>query len=336
MSENTPTPPEQKALKPIDRTKALFGKEEVTKKFEAMLGKKAQGFITSVLQIVSQSDKLINADPKSIYNAAAVAATMDLPLNVNLGFAYIVPYKNKQPDGSFKTVAQFQMGYKGFIQLAQRSGQFKTLNSTDVRMGEIVSHDRLTDEIKFAWVEDQEERLKLPVIAYVAFFKLINGFEKTHLMYVPEIRQHGKKYSKTFGQEYGLWNTDFDNMARKTVTKLLLSKAAPLSIEMQLNTALRVDQAVLLDDSGTDVDYVDVEHTEIDKEAERKTLMIQDADSLEALEAIWEQVGESATEDQLDLYLTKKSILTPSMVTPADLDAMMPGMETKSSTKKSK
>lgn len=320
MADNTPTTTEQKALKPIDRTKALFGKDEVKKKFEDMLGKKSQGFITSVLQIVSQSDKLIHAEPSSIYNAAAVAATMDLPLNANLGFAYIVPYNTKQADGSFKVQAQFQMGYKGFIQLAQRSGQFKTLNSTDVRMGEIKSHNRLTDEIEFSWVEDQEERLKLPVVAYVAYFKLINGFEKTHLMYVPEIRQHGQKYSKTFGLPYGLWKTDFDNMARKTVTKLLLSKAAPLSIEMQLQTAIRVDQAVILDDAGNDVDYVDVEHTEINKEAERVTLMIQDADSLEALEAVWEQVGESATEDQLDLYLSKKAELTPKAeVKPEDI-----------------
>lgn len=321
MAENSPTtqqpnqPPAP--LKPHQAMKLFFDKEDVQKKFESMLGKKSQGFITSVLQIVSQSDKLIRADPKSVYNAAAVAATMDLPLNANLGFAYIIPYELTQPDGTKKVVAQFQMGYKGFIQLAQRSGQFETMNSTDVRMGEIISHDRLTDEIKFDWIQNQEERLKQPVIAYAAFMKLINGFRKTHLMYIPEIRQHGQKYSKSFYKKTGLWNTDFDNMARKTVTKLLLSKAAPLSIDMQ--TAVRVDQAVLNDDSGSDLDYVDVEHTEIDKEAERMTLMIQDATTIAELEAVWEQVGEEATEGQLDIYLQKKAELTPKEVKPEDI-----------------
>ncbi|HTI09167.1 MAG TPA: recombinase RecT, partial [Puia sp.] len=200
--------------------KNLFAKDEVRQKFQEILGKKAQGFITSVLQIVAQNNNLVNADPHTVYHAAATAATMDLPLNNQLGFAYIVPYKTKQPDGSYKDVAQFQMGYKGFIQLSMRSGQFLTMNSTDVRQGEIKKHDRLRDEIEFAWVEDQAQRLKLPIIAYVSYFKLLNGFEKIRLMYVEEIKEHGAKYSKTYNQKFGLWTTDFDGMAHKTVTKL--------------------------------------------------------------------------------------------------------------------
>jgi recombination protein RecT len=284
--------------------KTLFAKDEVRQKFAEMLGKKAQGFITSVLQIVASNKTLSKADPHSIYHAAAVAATLDLPINNNLGFAYIVPYKAKQDDGTYKDVAQFQMGYKGFIQLSQRSGQFRTLNSTDVRMGEIKAHNRLTDEVEFAWVEDQAERLKLPIIAYVAYFKLLNGFEKIKLMYMDEVKKHGAKYSKTFTNKFGLWTTDFDGMAHKTVMKLLLSKNAPLSIEMQ--KAIVTDQAVINDSETEDVTYVDHEEVAVDKEAERIALMIQDAKTEADLDEIYEHVGDG----QMDLFLQKKEMLT--------------------------
>lgn len=280
--------------------KNLFGRDEVRQKFQEMLGKKSQGFITSVLQIVSSNANLSKADPHTVYHAAATAATLDLPLNNNLGFAYIVPYKTKQPDGTYKDVAQFQMGYKGFIQLSQRSGQFLTMNSTDVRKGEIKKHNRLTDEIEFAWVEDQAERLKLPIIAYVSYFKLLNGFEKLKLMYVDEVKQHGAKYSKTYSQKFGLWTTDFDGMAHKTVTKLLLSKFAPLSIEMQ--KAIIADQAVINDSETEDITYVDNDSPVINKEQERIALMIADCKTVDDLEVIFEHVGD----DQMDLYLNKK------------------------------
>lgn len=284
--------------------KTLFGRDEVRQKFQDMLGKKAQGFITSVLQIVSTNGNLAKADPHTVYHAAATAATLDLPLNNNLGFAYIVPYKTKQADGTYKDVAQFQMGYKGFIQLSQRSGQFLTMNSTDVRKGEIKSHNRLTDEIAFAWVEDQAERLKLPVIAYVSYFKLLNGFEKIKLMYIDEIKQHGAKYSKTFAQKFGLWTTDFDGMAHKTVTKLLLSKFAPLSIEMQ--KAIIADQAVINDSDTEDITYVDNDTPVVDKEQERIALLIQDAKSIGELDAIYEHVQDG----QMDLFLERKEQLS--------------------------
>ena len=119
-------------------TKSLFARDDVKAKFQEMLGKRATSFITSVLQIVASNDLLAKADPTSVYQSAAVAATLDLPLNNNLGFAYIVPYNQKQKDGSYKTVAQFQLGYKGFIQLAQRSGQFKTISATPVYEGQLI------------------------------------------------------------------------------------------------------------------------------------------------------------------------------------------------------
>lgn len=235
--------------------KSLFAKDEVKLKFQEMLGKRAASFITSVLQIATQNEMLAKADPVSIYQSAAVAATLDLPLNNNLGFAYIVPYNSKQKDGSFKVIAQFQLGAKGFKQLALRSGQFITINDTDVREGELKKYDRLTGEIEFEWIQNNTERLAKKVIGYTSFFKLLNGFQSIFYMTVEELNQHGLKYSQTFKKGFGLWKDDFDAMARKTVIKLNLSKNAPLSVEMQ--KAIVTDQAVVNDADTEDIEYVD-------------------------------------------------------------------------------
>lgn len=279
--------------------KSLFARDEVKSKFTEMLGKKAQGFITSVLQIVAQNKLLAKADPHSVYHAAAVAATLDLPINNNLGFAYIVPYNSKQDDGTYKQVAQFQMGYKGFIQLAQRSGQFKTISATPIYQGQLVEQNPLT-----GFIFDFTEKKSDVVVGYAAYFKLINGFEKTLFMTMDDLKKHGVKYSKTYGNKFGLWTTDFDAMATKTVMKLILSKFAPLSIEMQ--RAVITDQATINDAEGSDVTYVDHEEVVIDKEAERVALMITDAKTEKDLDAIYEHVQDG----QMDLFLMKKEQLT--------------------------
>lgn len=252
---------DNKALAPMT-VKSLFAKDEVKSKFQEMLGKRAASFITSVLQIASQNEMLSKAEPVSIYQSAAVAATLDLPLNNSLGFAYIVPYNNKQKDGTWKVVAQFQIGAKGFKQLALRSGQFMTINDTDVREGELKHYDRLTGEIEFEWVQDVKERLNLPIIGYCSYFKLINGFEKIYYMTVDELNNHGLRFSQTYKKGFGLWKDDFDSMARKTVIKLNLSKNAPLSVEMQ--KAVVTDQALVNDAETEDVEYVDNDSGEPD------------------------------------------------------------------------
>lgn len=280
--------------------KVLFTQDNIKKKFEDLLGKKAQGFITSILQIVANNDKLSKADPYTVYNAAAIAATLDLPINQNLGFAYIIPYDSKQSDGSYKVVAQFQMGYKGFIQLSQRSGQFKTISACPIFEGQLITQNPLTG-FEFDFTKKTSET----VIGYAAYFSLINGFEKTLYMTVDELKKHGVRFSKSFAKGYGLWKDDFDSMAQKTVIKLLLSKFAPLSIEMQ--QAVMTDQAVINNEEGTDVSYSDHEEVVVDKEAERVLLMINDATDIEQLDAIYEHVKD----EQMKLFLEKKSELTP-------------------------
>lgn len=279
--------------------KTLFAKDEVRRKFADMLGKKAQGFMTSVLQIVAQNKLLAKAEPASVYHAAAVAATLDLPINDNLGFAYIIPYNQRQQDGQFKTVAQFQMGYKGFIQLAQRSGVFQTISSAPVYEGQVVEQNPLTG-FKF----DFTQRKNDVVVGYAAYFRLMNGFEKTLFMSIDELKKHGQRYSKTFGNKNGLWTSDFDAMASKTVIKLLLSKFAPLSVEMQ--RAVITDQSVINDADATDITYVDNEEVDVDKEAERVVLMISDARTVDDLK----NLEPSVPAEQMDLFKQKMAELS--------------------------
>ena len=240
--------------------KALVHADVTKKKFQEMLGNKAVGFLTSLINTTNGNAQLQQADPNSILKAGAIAATLDLPIDPNLGFAYIVPYKKKYKDeiGNWheKNEAQFQMGYKGFVQLAIRTGQYKRINVAVLYEGQFESYDPITDELKY----NLENRLSDEITHYVAYFQTINGFEKYNIMSREEVEQHGMKFSKTFKKEKSTWQTDFNAMAKKTVLKLLLSKFGILSIEMQ--TALKTDQAVIKDvnKDSFEVEYVDNEN----------------------------------------------------------------------------
>jgi recombination protein RecT len=294
----------------FESVKSVFEKDETRRKFEEMLGKKASGFIVSVINAVQNSDMLQKADRNSILFSAATAASLDLPINENLGFAYIVPYNRKQKDGTYQVLAQFQLGYKGFIQLAQRSGQFKTINATDVREGEIESLDRLTGEIVFNWIEDKDVRDKTKVIGYVGYFKMINGFEKTLFMTNADLKNHGKEYSQSFKKGYGLWEDKFDAMAIKTVLKLLLSKYAPLSIEMQ--KAVLADQAIVDDWDGNSLHYPDNENVipEVGdvadaKEKDRILDFISKAKTMEELDDLDEKIDFEENEEITNAFNAK-------------------------------
>lgn len=286
-------------------TKSLFERVDVKQKFKDLLGNRASSFMTSVLQITAQNSLLAKADPMSVYQSAAVAATLDLPLNQNLGFAYIVGYNTKQADGSYKVVAQFQMGYKGFIQLAQRSGQFKTISAAPIYDGQLVEQNPLT-----GFVFDFTAKKSDSVIGYAAHFSLLNGFEKTLYMSIDDLKKHGLRFSQTFKKGFGLWKDDFDSMAQKTVLKLLLSKFAPLSVEMQ--KAVITDQSIVNDSETEDVTYVDNDTISIDKEAERVRLLIEDAKTIEELDNIYEFVSD----DQMGLFLEKKEAISKTIAEP--------------------
>lgn len=283
--------------------KEFFGQQNIRGKFEELLGKRSPAFITSVLQIVSSSERLAKADPMSIFHSAAVAATLDLPLNNSLGYAYIVPYNMEQKDGSYRQVAQFQMGYKGLKQLSIRSGLFKIMHESDVREGEIKSHNRLTGQIEFDWIVDQNERAKKKIVGYVSYFELTTGYSNTLYMSIEELEAHARKYSQTFKKGFGIWKDDFNSMCLKTVSKLNLSKNAPMSIDMK--TAITVDQGVVTNHETVDVVYVDNTDVGIDKASERLIQMIDDAESVEDLNKLEEHI----TPEQADLFNQKKEKL---------------------------
>lgn len=217
----------------------LLDSDNIKGRFKEMLGQKSAGFMSSILSAVNANPQLKDADPLSVVSAAAIAASLDLPINPNLGFAHIVPYKK---DG--KPIAQFQMGWRGFVQLGLRTGQYENINVAVVYEGELERYDKFTGEV----ILNSEGRTSDKIIGYVAFFKLLNGFRKWNYMTADEAMAHGKKYSKSFGKDSSQWKQNPDAMCLKTVLKLLLSKFGILSIGME--KAIQADQAFVREDGS--------------------------------------------------------------------------------------
>lgn len=234
----------------------------------------ADDFTTSLLTVINGNPVLQECDPQEVVRTALKAASMHLPIDPALGLAYIIPYNNntklrekyldskgveRYRDKWVKQyVPQLQIGWKGFVQLALRSQQYKTINVTDVREGEFKGENRLTGAIDFDWIDDTTEREKLPIIGYVGYFRLINGFEKILYMSYDDLEGHAKKYSKTYANGNGKWADDKAAMSRKTVVKLLISKWGPQSTQIQ--KALRADQAAMGEDDT--YKYVDNDKTD--------------------------------------------------------------------------
>lgn len=245
------------AAKESKTLKGMLESPAYKKKFEEMLGRKAAGFMSSIIAVTNNNNYLMKADPATVIGAAAQAAMLDLPINQSLGFAYIVPYKG---------AAQFQLGYKGYIQLAQRSGQYVDIGAKTVYEGELEYENRLLDKFKFG------DRTGDKVIGYLAYFRLTNGFEKMLFMTLDEMQAHAKKYSQNYKGGTDKWGlADFNVMAEKTVLKRLLSKFGPLSIEsVQMSQALSNDGGVISMNKDGDFD-VNFDGETIDAEYEEPT-----------------------------------------------------------------
>lgn len=281
-------------LTQIQKISSFLNKDEVKAKFAELLGQKSQGFVSSVLAVCNSNNLLKNATIESIYSSAMMAATLDLPINSNLGFAYIIPYKHKGVD-----VAQFQIGYKGFIQLAQRSGQFKTLSCTPIYEGQIISENPLTGFVFDFTVKSDK------IIGYAGYIELLNGFQKTTYWSKEKVNTHAKKFSQSFKSGFGIWKDDFDGMAMKTVIKDILSKWSPLSIEMQ--KAVISDQAILGENES--VIYADnqIEITEIDHEFDRAEKLFNQCKNIAELDNVYqEMISPDLRADITELYNTIK------------------------------
>lgn len=227
--------------------RGMLASPAIRERFESILGNKARAFASSIISVAQGNDALQKCDPGSIIASAAMAASLDLPIIGSLGQSCIVPYSGK---------AQFQIMARGFVQLAIRSGQYKTMNAVEVHEGEIVSRNRLTGEIDF----NPDGKKSDKIVGFLFYFKLKSGYEKYTYMTVEEAQAHGKRYSKSYGSDHSKWKTDFNAMALKTVVKQGLSKWGPLSTEMQ--TAIQFDQAAVSEDGKPE--YIDATPEEKD------------------------------------------------------------------------
>ena len=221
----------------LPQLKAALNAPSVKAKFEEMLGKRASQFMTSITSVVGNNALLQKADVNSIIMGAATAASMDLPLNPNLGYAALVPFNSKE--GCF---AQLQIQVKGWVELFLRSGQCQNIICETVYEGQLVKKNKFTGEYVF----DEDAKKSDKVIGYMSYFRLSNGFEKYEYMTVDEVKAHAQKFSQTYRKNIGPWKEMFEQMAQKSVLKRLLTKWAPKSIEMQQMAMF--DQAVIKGD----------------------------------------------------------------------------------------
>lgn len=284
--------------KPVDVLKSIMNAESVQQQFKNALGKNAGTFVASVIDLYNGDTGLQQCQPKQVVMEALKAAVLHLPINKALGYAYVIPFKNtKKVNGQWFKVYEpvFQMGYKGYIQLAMRTGQYRTINADAVYEGELRKVNKLTGEIAF-----DGERTSDKVVGYFCYFELLNGFSKTLYMTVEQMANHAKRYSKGLvkyddaGNKVDVtvdslvaladlpmapdsktvgWLGNFHGMAIKTVIRNLLSKYGYLSVEMQdaISNDYEGDDAT--DDRGTliqnnanaqTVDMADVDYQEVE------------------------------------------------------------------------
>jgi recombination protein RecT len=273
-----------------------FNSESVQRKFEKLLGQKSAGFISSVLQTVNNNKLLASADPATILNAAATAASLDLPINQSLGRAWIVPFKGQ---------AQFQIGYKGFVELAQRTGQYRAINAIAIHENQFEGYDMLEERLIGNFTIEGTGK----VVGYAAYFEMLNGFRKTVYWSTESVTKHAKRFSKSFGN--GPWATDFDAMAKKTVLKYTLSNWGQLSIEMQ--TAQLADQAVMRNENEYQYadNVIDIEANNADEETSRVLKFLDKVKTAEDLELLEDSLSDEViTEDAQQAIDAKRESLT--------------------------
>ena len=213
-------------------------------------GKNAQRFITAIISAVSNNPALQECNQSSVLSAALLGEGLKLSPSPQLGQYYMVPYNSKNGK-----VAQFQLGYKGYIQLAIRSGQYKKLNVLAIKEGELIGYDPLNEDIRVNLINDEVIREKTPTIGYYAMFEYINGFRKTLYWSKEKMEMHALTYSKGYQAKKGttFWEKDFDGMAYKTMLRQLISKWGIMSIDMQ--TALENDMGAI--NENGEVEYID-------------------------------------------------------------------------------
>jgi recombination protein RecT len=202
----------------VEKLKKVLNTESVNNQFKNALAENAPLFVASLIDIYASDKTLQKCEPKSVVMEALKAATLRLPINRNLGFAYIIPYKGQ---------ATMQIGYRGYLQLAQRTGQYRYINADVVCEGELVKADKLTGEVDLSGTATSDT-----VIGYFAHMETVSGFRKTIYWPKEKVEAHAKRYSQSYNSSYSPWKTDFDAMATKTLLRAILSKYGIMSVEM--------------------------------------------------------------------------------------------------------
>jgi recombination protein RecT len=224
-------------ITPVDRLKTVLNAQTVQEQFKNALKDGAGLFTTSIIDLYNTDNNLQKCSPQEVVVECLKAATLKLPINKNLGFAYVIPYDKgkKLPDGSWgkETHPQFQLGYRGYIQLAMRAGCYKFINNGIIYEGMNVEEDFLTGAVKITGRRSGEQ-----VIGYFAYMEMVNGFNKALYWSREQVFEHAKKYSKSWiakekkFNEKSAWATNFDEMAQKTLIRYLLSHYGIMSVEM--------------------------------------------------------------------------------------------------------
>lgn len=273
----------QKSTKPVDILKTIVKADSVQEQFANAMGAHKDAFVASLIDLYAGDKALQSCKPQSVVMEALRAATMKLPINKALGFAYIVVYNNsvKMPDGSWQKVPTptFIPGYKGYIQLAMRTGQYKTINADIVYDGEISGYNKLAGTIDFDGKKKSDK-----IIGYFAYIEMLNGFSKTLYMSVDEMASYALRYSPSFKgrnkpsleslvktaqantptNKVG-WEGNFNDMALKTVLRRLISKYGYLSVEMQnaVISDTKVDEQAIRNDEVEDTETIEIDTDEV-------------------------------------------------------------------------
>jgi recombination protein RecT len=240
----------QQAAAPVAQQKAkqtvaavlqsVLDKEGMRQRFDELLGKRAPQFFGSLVSMINNDPNMVNVfanNPLSVIQAALKAASYNLPIDPAMGFAYIIPFKNKGVP-----TATFLMGYKGMVQLALRTGAYQKMNVVDVREGEMISFDPLTEDYDIKFYDDQKVRASKRIIGYVGYFRLINGFEKLEYWTIDQLNEHEKKFRQGQYQSKG-WKQFYESMCRKTVLRDMISHWGLMSIDFQRADAQTVQFA---------------------------------------------------------------------------------------------
>lgn len=211
--------------------------DAVKAKLNSVIGSKdGTRFITAIVSAVSNNPLLADCEHASILSAALIGESLKLSPSAQLGQYYIVPFNDRKNQ---RKVAQFQIGYKGYLQLAIRSGQYKKINVIAIKSGELVHYDPLNEELEVNLIQDDETREASETVGYYAMFEYLNGFRKTMYWSKKKMELHAKYYSQAYkkdlkeGTDYSFWTRDFDPMAFKTMLRQIISKWGIMSIELQ-------------------------------------------------------------------------------------------------------